>query len=122
MAKAAVAGPGRPPDSSGEETRAKIIEAAKERFGLAGFKETSNKHIAERAGLTAATIYYYFKNKSDLFLAVHGEMHPSRQEEFLVVMSAMNFGSSQIAAESSLEVYELCTYGSYADFYDRYAV
>lgn len=193
MARASAAKPGRPPDSVGEETHAKIIEAAKERFGAAGFRETSNKHVAERAGLTAATIYYYFKNKNDLFRAVHheiqerlltacheglarsgnlvdcwansadevmavyksdphiakfnavfrmealrnpdfsdtlfedewadyqkelvetgmktGEIHPSREEEFLLVMAAMNFGASQIAAESSLEAYELCVRG-----------
>ena len=40
-----------------------------------------------------------------------GEVHPSRQEEFLVVMAAMNFGSSQVAAESSLQQYELCVRG-----------
>ena len=40
-----------------------------------------------------------------------GEVHPSRQEESLVVMAAMNFGSSQVAAESSLEAYELCVRG-----------
>ena len=77
MATAAAAKSGRPRDSVGEETRARIIEAAKACFGSKGFKETSNKHVAEHAGLAAATIYYYFKNKNDLFQAVHDEISGS---------------------------------------------
>ena len=40
-----------------------------------------NRDIAQRAGVTAATIYYYFKNKSDLFITVHHEV----QEQILSV-------------------------------------
>lgn len=65
---------GRPVDTDSEQTRANIVNAAKECFGTAGFRATSNRDIADRAGVTAATIYYYFKNKSDLFISVHHEV------------------------------------------------
>lgn len=65
---------GRPVDTDSEQTRANIINAAKECFGTAGFRATSNRDITDKAGVTAATIYYYFKNKSDLFVSVHHEV------------------------------------------------
>jgi len=65
---------GRPVNTDSEQTRQNIVNAAKACFGTAGFRSTSNRHIAERAGVTAATIYYYFKNKGDLFVTVHHEV------------------------------------------------
>ncbi|MDE0065098.1 MAG: TetR/AcrR family transcriptional regulator [Gammaproteobacteria bacterium] len=65
---------GRPVASDSEATRANILAAAKACFGSTGFRSTSNRDIAEKAGVTAATIYYYFKNKSDLFITVHHEV------------------------------------------------
>lgn len=65
---------GRPADTDSDQTRQKILDAAKELFGTAGFKSTSNRDIADKAGVTAATIYYYFKNKIDLFITVHHEV------------------------------------------------
>lgn len=65
---------GRPADTDSDQTRQKILDAAKDCFGNAGFKSTSNRDIAEKAGVTAATIYYYFENKSDLFISVHHEV------------------------------------------------
>ena len=72
---------GRPVASDSEATRANILTAAKACFGSTGFRSTSNRDIAEKAGVTAATIYYYFKNKSDLFITVHHEV----QEKILGV-------------------------------------
>lgn len=74
---------GRPADTDSEQTRANILSAAKECFGTSGFKSTSNRDIAEKAGVTAATIYYYFKNKSDLFVSAHLEV----QEKTLSIAS-----------------------------------
>ena len=65
---------GRPIASDSEATRANILAAAKACFGSSGYRTTSNRDIAEKAGVTAATIYYYFRNKSDLFVTVHHEV------------------------------------------------
>lgn len=64
---------GRPIDTDSEQTRKNILTSAKYCFSKRGYRKTSNKDIAERANVTAATIYYYFKNKSDLFIAAHHE-------------------------------------------------
>ena len=51
-----------------EEIREKIIQVAKAKFLESGFQKTSMKSIAEGAGISAPTIYCYFRNKEDLFI------------------------------------------------------
>ncbi len=66
-------GAGRPAGSSGDITRARIIESARECFGATGFAATTNKQIAQLAGITAAAIYRYFDSKTALYKATVDE-------------------------------------------------
>ena len=43
-------------------------------FATHGYRETSNRLVADAAKITAGTIYHYFENKQDLFLSVHEEI------------------------------------------------
>src|SRR5258708_26130605 len=61
---------GRPPDSDAAETWARIIVAARERFGQNGYHATSVKEIAGQAGVTSGAVYYYCRSKRALFAAV----------------------------------------------------
>jgi AcrR family transcriptional regulator len=56
-----------------EELRGKILEAAKELFIQRGFEETSIRNIAERIEYSPTTIYLHFKDKDDIFYALHQE-------------------------------------------------
>ncbi|WP_257276435.1 TetR/AcrR family transcriptional regulator [Endozoicomonas sp. SESOKO4] len=47
-----------------------ILQAAEDEFVLGGFKGTSIRDIANRAGLPKANIHYYFNSKVDLYGAV----------------------------------------------------
>ena len=47
-----------------------ILEAALAAFSATGFAATRLDDVAERAGISKATIYLYFKNKEDLFEGV----------------------------------------------------
>lgn len=60
---------GRPPSTSGEETRARLVRSARLCFAEFGYAGTSNRHIAEASGLTTGAIYHYFSSKQDLFFA-----------------------------------------------------
>ena len=58
---------GRPPGRSGQSTRARILAAARERFGRAGYGPTSVGQLAEDAGITPAAVYRYFDSKASLY-------------------------------------------------------
>ncbi|HEY9008800.1 MAG TPA: TetR/AcrR family transcriptional regulator [Ohtaekwangia sp.] len=56
-----------------EELRSRILQAAKELFIERGFEDTSIRNIAERIEYSPTTIYLYFKDKDDIFRALHLE-------------------------------------------------
>lgn len=58
---------GRRPGSP--DTKAAILEAARERFAAAGFGGTTIRSVAAAAGVDAALVHHYFGSKDDLFLA-----------------------------------------------------
>jgi AcrR family transcriptional regulator len=61
--------PGRPRNTSSEDTKLRILEAAVDCFADGGFEGTASLTIAERAGVTPATIYHHFSNKRTLYIA-----------------------------------------------------
>lgn len=64
---------GRPPDADSAQTRARILNGARELFAERGYETTSNRLIAEEAGLTTGAIYHYFDRKLDIYVAVYRE-------------------------------------------------
>ena len=53
----------------GEETRARILDAALVEFGLNGFAVATTRQIADRAGVNLPALTYYFGGKEGLYLA-----------------------------------------------------
>jgi len=53
-----------------EQTRARILDAAKAEFARVGLGGARVDRIAQEAGANKRMLYYYFGNKEDLFLAV----------------------------------------------------
>lgn len=53
-----------------EVKRKKILDVARSAFGIFGYQNVSIKHIAGEAHIAQGSIYTYFSNKEDLFLAV----------------------------------------------------
>lgn len=62
---------GRPPSTTGEETRTRLLDAARWCFAEFGYAGTSNREVAKRAGLTSGAIYHYFESKHELYLAAY---------------------------------------------------
>ena len=54
----------------GAETRAAILRAAENLFARAGVDGARTEAIASAAGVNKALLYYYFKSKEDIYLAV----------------------------------------------------
>ncbi len=59
--------------AKGEQTRAAILDAAVQRFGRDGYRQTSIADIARDAGVGGSVAYSYFPNKTALFLAALDE-------------------------------------------------
>jgi len=64
-------GMSRSPD---EEKRRRILQVSFEAFGELGYKRTTIKHIADRAGIAPGSIYTYFHDKDALFLCAISEI------------------------------------------------
>ena len=54
-----------------DAARAQILDAAAVVFQAEGFERTTIDDIAERIGATKGQIYYYFRSKFDIYLAVY---------------------------------------------------
>jgi AcrR family transcriptional regulator len=63
-------GPGRPAGADSAQTRARVIEAARQFFADRGYAPATNKLIADAAGVTSGALYYHFGSKGELFAAV----------------------------------------------------
>src|SRR5688572_9182786 len=65
-----------PASARGEETRARLLDAAYAEFRRNGFHGTSMRQIAQAAGLAVGGIYNHFHGKEDIFAAVLDSRHP----------------------------------------------
>src|ERR1700733_12322854 len=56
-------------------TRERILDVALDLFVTQGYDGTSLREVAEQLGVTKAALYYHFKSKEDILLALHMRMH-----------------------------------------------
>ena len=61
----------------GKETKAKLLICGKEEFLKKGYMHASLRKICQNAGVTTGALYFFFKDKEDLFAALVEE--PLRQ-------------------------------------------
>lgn len=52
------------------DTRAQILDAARGLFVEQGFDKTSLREVADEVGVTKAALYYHFRSKEDLLVAL----------------------------------------------------
>lgn len=83
--------PGRPPQSSSEETRARILDAALTAFARNGFEGARLKEIADTAGVHTALVHHYFGDKGRLYSAVvQRALEPFGAKSTLLLMPDMD--------------------------------
>jgi TetR/AcrR family transcriptional regulator len=69
------------------ETRAAILRAAEDLFARAGLDGARTEAIASAAGVNKALLYYYFKSKEDIYLAVLEEHRKAFVAQALEILS-----------------------------------
>ena len=78
---------GRPPATEAGATRERIVDAAREAFAELGFTATTNKLLADGAGVTTGAIYHYFESKLELYGAVWEEAQSTVYERFDAIVA-----------------------------------
>ena len=78
---------------TGQLSKQRIIDAARERFTRDGYEQATVRAIAADAGVDVAMVYYFFGNKEGLFTAaaLTGPEHPLHQ-----LATLLDEGSDQI--------------------------
>ncbi|ABW68141.1 TetR/AcrR family transcriptional regulator [Desulfosudis oleivorans] len=82
-----------------------ILEVATFLFATKGFKETSMGEVAAMSDVASATIFYHFKTKEDLFLAVLSSVKDGILEEFSHYFGEKEFTDGAARLEASVAFY-----------------
>lgn len=77
---AATGAPGATPGTTaavpgGPTTRDRILDVALRLFTEKGFDATSLQEVADELGFTKAALYYHYRSKEDILMALHMRMH-----------------------------------------------
>lgn len=56
--------------NSGEHTKTRLLDVARETAALMPYPEITVEHLTEPAKISRATFYLYFRNKTDIYLAL----------------------------------------------------
>lgn len=84
------------------ETRQQIVDAAKTVFHHWGVNRSSLDRVAQATGLTRGAIYWHFKDKAELFLAVRENVLSPVLEEIDSILSADRYADPLDRIEASL--------------------
>jgi TetR/AcrR family transcriptional regulator, transcriptional repressor for nem operon len=84
--------------SKGMRTRARILREAMELFNIRGYHATSISDIIEASGVQRGNLYFHFKNKEELALALIEEAH----REYMSYLNARAKGRTGMAKLDSL--------------------
>jgi AcrR family transcriptional regulator len=61
-------------DARAEETRRTLLRVARELFTTRGYAAVGTEEIVQTAGVTRGALYHHFRDKQQLFRAVHEEL------------------------------------------------
>ena len=85
-----------------EETRAAILEAAARIFSESGLDGARTDAIAAAAGVNKALLYYYFKSKVGLYLAVTETLFRDTHEQMMAALLGKGSARAALLAYVSL--------------------
>lgn len=71
-----------------EATRSALLRAGRELFTEKGFADTATEEVVARAGVTRGALYHHFRDKTDLFRAVHEELEQEINGRVAAAMAA----------------------------------
>jgi AcrR family transcriptional regulator len=90
--------PGRPRDVDSQDTERAIRDAALHLFAEVGYGGTTNRAVADRAGVSPGTVYYHFESKQAMFLSVLRDTRQRIRSHLLAMSPADASFAAQLAA------------------------
>lgn len=93
--------------------RGRILDAAAEAFMHRGFGSTTIDDIAARVGATKGLIYYHFRSKFDVFIAVYQEGMKRARERVEPYSHGSGTGHERLAAMSVAHVSNVMEHVAY---------
>lgn len=66
-----------------KETRKKLLDSARKEFSEKGYEKASLRDICKNAGVTTGALYFFFKDKDDLFVSLVKQPFSQVQEIML---------------------------------------
>ena len=91
-----------------------FLQAAQEAFARHGYKKTTLEDIADRLGMVKSALYYYYRNKQELFIAV------IEHEVVLFFDNIRGLLSSAGTVEEKLIIYARQSNKFHQDFHNLY--
>ena len=86
-----------------KETKKKLLSCAMKEFSEKGYMKASLRNICKEAGVTTGALYFFFKDKEDLFASLVGE--PLKKlEKMLIVHFIEEVAASKELKEKSLDL------------------
>lgn len=82
-----------------------ILQAGTRLLALKGYKDASMAELAKICGIAQGTIFYHYKTKEDLFLAILDEFRQALVEEFEAYQKAAVSRNGLEMIESAVEFY-----------------
>ncbi|URZ03222.1 hypothetical protein CLAUR_032680 [Clostridium felsineum] len=94
-----------------DEVRNKILWAAKELFKEKGYKKTTIRQIVDKSGVLIGSIYYFFKNKEEIFETIVLELFDKSDsivnESFDIETPALKYAVMCAIELKAVEMHEL---------------
>jgi AcrR family transcriptional regulator len=82
-----------------------ILGAAAKLFSEKGFRETSMAELSKLTGAAEGTIFYHFKNKEELFVAILEDLRKAILEQFENYTKQKDFKNGLEMAEGAISFY-----------------
>lgn len=96
---------GREIDQRGEQTRAKLLEAAIECFATQGYDATGTRQIENKAGVKRGLIAWHFQSKEILWKAAAVSLFSRAAEDFASVRRTLSESSPANRIQQMVRVY-----------------
>jgi AcrR family transcriptional regulator len=91
-------GPGRPAGSEGRQGREAILKAARELLARDGASRVTLRQVAERAGVRAPLVHYYFGSKAELFEAVMEGVARNLRDQLVLISEQSGSAEDRLRA------------------------